>query len=92
MPRQSTTIIPVGLESLYKSTTRKMEWSMGRFKKTTLAGGTTSVSSGHCDQENMSMLCIPPYTPLLCRKTGACRGICLIFLFLIQKEYIVFTR
>ena len=44
MPRQSTTIIPVGLESLYKSTTRKMEWSMGRFKKTTLAGGTTSVS------------------------------------------------
>ena len=32
-------------------------------------------------QENMSMKSIPPKTPLLCRKTGVCRGtfICLIF-------------
>ena len=23
----------------------------------------------------MSVKCLPPYTPLLCRKTGVCRGI-----------------
>ena len=35
-------------------------------------------------QENMSVYCIPPYTPLLYSKTGVRRGIP-IFLFLLQN-------
>ena len=37
-------------------------------------------------QENMSVKCIPPYTPLLYSKTGVCRGTePFFFLFLLQN-------
>ena len=32
-------------------------------------------------QENMSVQCIPPYTPLLYSKTGVCRGIPIFLIF-----------
>ena len=32
-------------------------------------------------QENMSVKCVPPYTPLLYRKTGVCRGIPIFLIF-----------
>ena len=32
-------------------------------------------------QENMTVQCIPPYTPLLYSKTGVCRGISIFLIF-----------
>ena len=33
------------------------------------------------NQENMSVRCKPPYTPLSYRKTGVCRGITIFLIF-----------
>ena len=41
------------------------------------------MDSGH--QENMSVKCLPPYTPLLYSKTGVYRGIP-IFLIFVPKH------
>ena len=43
-------------------------------------------------QENMSVKCIPPYTPLLYNTTGLCRGN-LFFLFLVPNRlWVLVTR
>ena len=33
------------------------------------------------DQDNMSVTCLPPWTPLLYSKTGVCRGIAIFLIF-----------
>ena len=48
-----------------------------------------SIASVH--QENMSVKCIPPYTSLLYRKTGVCRGIP-IFLSFASKHRLWILR
>ena len=46
MQRQCTTTTLAGSASLFKSTIKKMEWSMGKLKKTTSALEKTQISSG----------------------------------------------
>ena len=43
-------------------------------------------------QENMSVKCIPPLTPLLYRKTGVCRGIAIFLIFAPKHRLWVLVR
>ena len=43
-------------------------------------------------QENMSVKCIPPQTPLLYRKTGVCRGIPIFLIFAPKHRLWVLVR
>ena len=43
-------------------------------------------------QENMSVKCIPPNTPLLCSKTGVCRGIPIFLIFAPKHRMWVLVR
>ena len=57
--------------------------------------GTVNVFALFYHQDNMSVKCIPPYTPLLYSKTGECRGIPIFLIFASKHrlwEYIVGTR
>ena len=41
--------------------------------------------------DNMSVSCIPPYTPLLYRKTGICRGVPYFLIFFPKHRLWVFV-
>ena len=43
-------------------------------------------------QENMSMKCVPPQTPLLYNKTGECRGIAIFLIFAPKHRLWVLVR
>ena len=43
-------------------------------------------------QENMSVQCIPPQTPLLCSKTGVCNGIPIFLNFAPKHRLWVLVR
>ena len=43
-------------------------------------------------QENMSVECLPPYTPLLYSKTGVCRGIPIFLIFAPKHRLWVLIR
>ena len=54
----------------------------------------TSVFKGfkYTHQENMSVKCIPPYTPLLYSKAGVCRGIPIFLIFAPKHRLWVLVR
>ena len=43
-------------------------------------------------QENMSVKCIPPYTPLVYSRIGVCRGIPIFLIFVLKHRLWVLVR
>ena len=50
------------------------------------------LSTSYYHQENMSVNCIPPQTPLLCSKTGVCRGKPIFLIFAPKHRLLVLVR
>ena len=53
---------------------------------------SSCVSNRHNLHDNMSVLCIPPYTPLLYSKTGVYRGLHYFLIFALKHRLWVLVR